>query len=253
MQVVSTCDGGNSAGLGSLLQIQQHLYAFCKLNGYEFGFPGFTRLSHYQYTDHTQQEFCNKINRFVGVHPLDPTKPQGIVDEHFLLHRWGEEYNAEKKEHIKEFFKFVTYEDELYFDKDKPSVALHIRTLNSQDNCHDPNREYYRKGSPKEEYFDTLLQHITSRHEELDIHIFSQGQAQEFSLLTDKYGAHLHLDDDIVRTLYHLTVADFLLASNSSLSWCSHLYAQNKKVYAKNNFFHSWYPDTIIVDDQGNF
>ena len=251
MQVTSTYDGQNSAGLGSLLQIQQHLYAFCKLNNYDFAFPGFCNLSHYQYTDQTQEEFCERINKFVGVSPLDSNKEQGTVDEGFLLKMWGEINNADKQPHIKEFFKYVTYDDKMYFTEGKESIALHIRALNSQDNCHNPNREYYSKGSLKEKYFDSLLEKVITDNSE--VHIFSQGEEEEFSLLTEKYNATLHLNDDIVRTLYHLTVADLLLTSNSSLSWCAHLYGQNKKVFAKNNFFHSWYPDTIIVDDEGNF
>jgi len=248
MRLVSTHDGENSAGLGSLLQVQQHLYAFCRMTGRTFVFPGLKNLSHYQYTNQTQQEFCDSINKFLGFQTSGIT-PTGVVDESYLIKIWGETYNSEKRSYIEELFSSLSYEGELFFTKGKKSIAVHIRSWNSQDNCKHPDREYFEKGGYKEKYYDELLQDLVDEGSE--VHIFSQGQEEDFSLFTEKYGAKLHLGEDIISTLYHLIVADCLVSSNSSLSWCAHLYGQNKKVYARDNFFHSWYNETIIVRQDG--
>lgn len=248
MQLVSTHDGQDAAGLGSLLQIQQHLYAFCRMTGNTFVFPGFQNLSHYQYTDQSQQEYCDRVNSFVGFQTSGIT-PTGFVDETYLLKTWGEQHNEEKRKYIEELFSHINYEGVNYFSKDKRSIAVHIRAINSQDNCMHPNREYFQKGGDKEKYYDNLLEDLVDDGSE--VHIFSQGEEADFSLFEEKYDAKLHLNDDIVVTLYHLIVADCLVSSNSSLSWCAHLYGQNKKVYARDNFFHSWYDETIIVKQEG--
>jgi len=248
MSLVSTSDGQDAAGLGSLLQIQQHLYALCRMTDNTFVFPGFSNLSHYQYTNQTQKEFCDRINSFVGFQ-TSGLEATGFVDEGYLIKSWGETYNSEKKPFIQELFSKLSYDGDKYYTEGTKSIAVHIRAINSQDNCMHPNRELFQKGGDKEKYYDNLLEDLVDDGSE--VHIFSQGEEADFSLFEEKYDAKLHLNDDIVVTLYHLIVADCLVSANSSLSWCAHLYGQNKKVYARDNFFHSWYNETIIVRQDG--
>jgi len=249
MNLISTYDGQDAAGLGSLLQIQQHLYAFCRMTDNTFVFPGFSNLSHYQYTNQTQKEFCDSINSFVGFQ-TSVVEDTDVVDEGYLIKAWGETYNNEKRPFIQELFSKLSYDGDLFFTEGVKSIAVHIRAWNPQDNCKHPDREYFHKGGLKEKYYDNLLETLVD--DTTEVHIFSQGAEEDFSLFARKYGAKLHLDEDILSTLYHLITADYLVSSNSSLSWCAHLYGQNKKVFARDNFFHSWYSDTIMVEQDGS-
>lgn len=252
MAYYTTFNGNTSAGLGSLLQLQLHLYAYARMKGETVFFPGFQKLSHFQYTDTTQTIFCDQLNKYfnipsvsgIGIRSLD------FIQEGFLLKNWAEDFNAQKKEYIQELFHCLQYEGENYFDLSKKTAVIHIRSVNPQDNCDHPNREYY--SISKRQYFLNLYQNIKAlEQEELDVHVFSQGEVDDFKCFENLCGATLHINDDLITTMNHLITADILITSNSSLSWCAHLYGQNKEVYSRDNFFHSWYPDTNLVNRQG--
>jgi hypothetical protein len=150
-------------------------------------------------------------------------------------------------------FNCIQYKGEKYFDLSNKTIAVHIRSINPQDNCYNPNRELYSES--KRDYFLCLLQNIKDNHdhnEKLDIHIFSQGNPKYFDCFEEIHDAKLHINDNLVNTFYHLITANILLTSNSSMSWAAHLYGQNKLVYSRDNFFHSWYPSTKLVDYYGN-
>jgi hypothetical protein len=174
-----------------------------------------------------------------------------FIDPHWLIKEWGEKFNKEKKEFIQELNEMIVYNGPVFFDKEKKTVSIHIRTLNNEDVCYNQNREYFDK--TKENYFINLIENIIDTYKEnLDIHIFSQGNEESFKIFTNKFNCKLHINEDIITTFYHLMCSDFLLTSNSSLSWCAHLFGNNKYVYSRDNFFHSWYPETILVDIHGN-
>jgi hypothetical protein len=243
-------DGNNKEGIGSILQSQLHLYAYCRMNNYKMFFPGFQNISHYQYSNETKDVFNKKLNDFLNI-PSDGINATKYIDPIFLLKNWGEKYNSEKKNYISELFNLISYNKDYYFDKTKNTVSIHIRNLNSQDVCFDKNRELY--SDIKKKYFINLIKNIYLKHgNDLDIHIFSQGLEKDFIELKNNFDVKLHLNDDLIITFYHLITSDILITSNSSLSWTAHLYNKNKFVYSRNNFFHSWYPSTFFVDFDGN-
>lgn len=246
MVCYSTHKGSHQAGIGSLLQIQQHLYAYARINNLEFYHPGYSELAHWEYTNYSQQEYCEALNKFFNLPTVDNGKDLEFISERYLIKKWGEQFNKQKQKYIKELASFIQYEGDLYFDPNKTSVAIHIRTVNSQDNCFTSKREYYNKN--KTSYYTDLLNEISSTHgKDLDIHVFSQGNEKDFQFLVDKYNVNLHINDDILATIYHLIFSNILVAANSSLSWSAHLYGQNDVVYARPTFFHSWYPSVNLI------
>jgi hypothetical protein len=245
-------DGNNEEGLGSILQSQLHLYAYCRLNKSEQYFPGFVNISHFQYTNQTKEEFNDSLNRFFNIPSTSEISEIKYIDPNFLIRDWGEKNNHVKIDYIPELYQYINYTGINYFDKNKLSMSLHIRNINSQDVCFNQNREYYSK--QKKKYFLNLISNINKKHgDNLDIHIFSQGQESEFLEFNDNFNTTLHLNENLITTFYHLMTSDILITSNSSLSWTAHLYNKNKFVYSRNNFFHSWYPSTFFIDFDGNF
>jgi hypothetical protein len=246
MACYSLYKGSHKAGIGSLLQIQQHLYAYTRINNLKFYFPGFSDLAHWEYTNFSQQEYCNALNKFFNFPTIDNNENLEFIDDNQLIKQWGEQFNNQKQKYIKELASFIQYEGKLYFDPNKTSVTLHIRTVNPQDNDLAPSRELYNKN--KVPYYINLLNNIKSIHgEDLDIHVFSQGDKKDFQFLVDTHNATLHINDNILATIYHLIFSNILLTANSSLSWSAHLYGQNNVVYARPTFSHSWYPGTNLI------
>lgn len=243
-------DGNNQEGLGSILQAQLHLYAYCRMNNKKMFYPGLKNISHYQYTQDTEETFSQKLNNFLNI-SSDGESGTQYIDPSFLIKDWGEKFNQTKKIYISELFDKLNYSGNNYFDKSKTTVSIHIRNVNQQDVCFDRNREYYSE--TKKIYFTKLIENLLKIHgSDLDIHIFSQGYESDFEIFTKNFNARLHLNDDIITTIYHLIISDILATSNSSFSWIAHLYGQNKYVYSRNNFFHSWYPSTFFIDNSGN-
>lgn len=246
MAYYSLYKGSHAAGIGSLLQIQQHLYAYTRMNNLNFYFPGFSDLAHWEYTNYSQQEYCDILNGFFNFPTVSDNKNLEFIDDNKLIKQWGEQFNDQKQKYIKELASLIVYKGDLYFNPNKTSVALHIRTVNSKDNCFSPQREYYNKD--KVTYYIHLLDQIRSIHgDDLDIHVFSQGSEKDFQFLVDSHNVTLHINDNILATIYHLTFSNILIPANSSLSWSAHLYGQNNFVYARPTFSHSWYPDTYHI------
>jgi hypothetical protein len=243
-------DGNNEEGIGSILQSQLHLYAYCRLMGYDVCLSKLINISHYQYIGETSENYNKKINDFFSFFNCD-NKEGEYTDPNWLINNWGETYNKEKKTFINELSQKINYSGPFYFNKKRQTVSIHIRSKNLGDVCDNLNREYF--DVQKEKYFINLINYVKQKHgENLDIHVFSQGDEESFKLFSDQFNCTLHINDDILTTMYHLINSNILLTSNSSLSWCSHLFGKNNYVYSRNNFFHSWYPETILVDVDGN-
>jgi hypothetical protein len=243
-------DGNDEEGLGSILQSQLHLYAYCRVNNKKMFFPGLQNISHYQYVGEEKEIFNKKLNDFFNI-PSEGEVGTNYIEPSYLLKNWGESENSIKQKYIPELFEKIKYTGINYFDKNKKTLSVHIRNINPQDVCFDYNREYYSEN--KKNYFINLITNIHRIHgKNLDVHIFSQGKDEDFEIFEKKFNAKTHLNGDIVTTLYHLITSEILVTSNSSFSWVSHLYGQNKYVYSRNNFFHSWYSSTFLVDNYGN-
>ena len=243
-------NGDNEEGLGSILQSQLHLYAYCRIMNYEPCLSKLTNISHYQYIGETSENYDKKINDFFSFFSSEDQDGE-YINPNWLIRDWGEKYNKEKKYFIQELYQKLNYTGPNYFNTNKKTVSIHIRSKNNEDVCNDKNREYFN--TQKEKYFINLIGHLKEKYgDNLDIHIFSQGNEESFKKFVDEFNCILHINDDILTTMYHLINSNILLTSNSSLSWCSHLFGKNECVYSRNNFFHSWYSETILVDVHGN-
>jgi hypothetical protein len=243
-------DGNYTEGIGSILQSQLHLYAYCRINGYYPNLIKLSNISHFQYTNKDSKQYDESFNNFFSFFKTSDIDGD-YIDPNWLIRDWGEKNNDKKKQYINELSDKIIYTDKNYFNKDKKTVSVHIRSINQEDVCNNPNREYY--SDLKQKYFVNLINNINYIHgDNLDIHIFSQGEENSFKIFKEKFNCNLHINDNIINTLYHLINSDILVTSNSSLSWCAHLFGVNEFVYSRDNFFHSWYQSTIKVNINGD-
>lgn len=252
--VIGEYNGNGGAGIGSLLQVQQHAYAYSKLYNYNFYFPGFINLSHWQYTSYqTSEKYCEILNNFFNFPSEKPYNNEVfLIDEGYLIKKWGEIFLNEKRTFINQLASRIQYSGLNFLKKNQVNIVVHIRSFNSRDTDKTPYRELYEKESPKDSYFTNILTQLTTQ---LDIHpnilIYCQEDPQDYEHYHKNFNANIRINSDILETLYHLTFADVLVTSNSALSWSTHLYSCNKAVISRNNHAHSWYPDTIIADARG--
>jgi len=79
-------NGNNQEGLGSILQSQLHLYAYCKINNTKLFCPGLVNISHYQYINKSNEEFNSQINKFINL-PSDGDSGTQYVDPYFLTRK----------------------------------------------------------------------------------------------------------------------------------------------------------------------
>ena len=241
-------DGKNTEGLGSVLQLYLHLYAYGKIFKKEIELPDFKNLTHYQHENITKSAFHNIVNSFLPFNTENKESFNNIfVEPNHLLRFFGELFLNKKKVYIKELSKKIKYSSDLYFKTNK-TISIHIRNINKIDTDFNKNREYL--STEKRLFYNNLLNYLVDKYKDYEIHVFSQGDEKEFTFLVD-FPITFHLNTPLMETFYHLTISNILVTSNSSLSWTAHLFGNNKRVYARANFFHSWYLGTILISKSG--
>ena len=111
-------DGNNEEGLGSILQSQLHLYAYCRMMNYRPCMLKLTNISHHQYTTETPESYTKKLNDFFSFSSYE-SQMGDFIDPHWLIKEWGEKFNKEKKEFIQELNEMIVYNGPVFFDKEK--------------------------------------------------------------------------------------------------------------------------------------
>jgi hypothetical protein len=246
-------DGANTEGIGAMLQYQLFCYAYCSINKEKFCFDGFKNLQHFQYTNQTQEEFCNFINSFIDFSSCSMEKDSQSLSPQFLM-TYGQDNITEAQNHI-ERIKIKIKNNFKYFKNDELNVAVHIRVLTSTDTCPDVRRELANFSTPiKLNYYENIFDSIRKLHKDKNVkfHIYSQGKPEFFSnfKLLDK-DVVLHIDEHPIISLYHMATSDLLVMANSSLSYVAHLLGKNFSI-ARKTFYHTLCDNkSVRVDADG--
>jgi len=127
----------------------------------------------------------------------------------------------------------------LIYDKNKTSIAIHIRVHNDFDN--DGEYEKYSEPLSKEkryyftaDMYEKLINQLKEKYVNLEIHIFSQEKYFDikFKKLREIKDIKLHFDDiDVFDTFNHLCKADVLVMSLSSFGIVAAYYNKNTVIY----------------------
>ena len=126
---------------------------------------------------------------------------------------------------------------ELIYDKNKISIAIHLRVFNKNDDIE--NYEDYINNKNIRHYmtcdmYITYIDKLKNKYQNSDIHIFSQKDTFDihYKKLYDIKDIKIHFDDlDTFDTFHHLCKADVLVMGTSSFSILSAFYNKNTVIY----------------------
>ncbi len=139
------------------------------------------------------------------------------------------------------------------FRQGKLNIAVHIRRGDiMQMNKKDKN---FQQRWLDNSYFLNIISTIKNKiSDNIDIHIFSQGNVANFSDFDEIGNVIYHLDEDEYQTFHSMIVADILLVSPSSFSYFAGIISQGLKI-AKYPWLHELPEDSewIHSDENGNF
>ena len=115
------------------------------------------------------------------------------------------------------------------FDKNFTNVAIHIRRMNKDDKNRVNNKDNtILRGMdvPNEVYFQ-IIDYFTNQINNLIIHIYSQGDIENFSLFNKYNNVIFHLNESIEDTFTAMVFADILVTAPSALSYTAALISDN--------------------------
>jgi hypothetical protein len=149
------------------------------------------------------------------------------------------------KERIDKVKNNLIFTGKKYFDNNI-NISWHIRSPNPNDvpsELVNPKREIY---DSEKDYirFKNLIYFLKENVEDkkATLHIHSQGKEDDFSKLlelkSDNFSINLHLNEDPISDLYHMSNANLLIMANSSFSWMASLMNSNQTIVRDNfDFF----------------
>ena len=268
----TTSDGQHTAGLGSIAQWHLLLFCIAKELNVNLSIDPYSRIGHnYQQEDDWDETFTKFFN-FPYVDKFDIELDfEGSFDDLKLgIKSIQQEYSLDKKIAVNisygnihkivedNFLIPIFYEkkyfDEIrnnlvindsYFSSDVINVSFHIRVLNPKDTDHAyPLRETVYDLNKEFERHKNIVNYIKNKNpnQKIHLHIHSQGSVDEYNnfyhFCDENFKLSLHLDDNPIKDIYHMSNADYLIMANSSYSWMCHLLNPNT-TFVRNNF---WLP-----------
>tara|TARA_B100000131_G_scaffold14402_1_gene14746 strand:- start:440 stop:1399 length:960 start_codon:yes stop_codon:yes gene_type:complete len=163
---------------------------------------------------------------------------------HLYLLKFCQQNESEifTKERIESIRDNLIFTGKKYFDGNI-NISLHLRTANPNDipsEIVSPLRELYIMERDFYRY-KNLIDYLKeqAKGQKATLHIHSQGFKNNFDefleLIDDNFDIQLHIDDNPLSDIYHMSNADLLIISNSSFSWLPSLLNSNQKI-ARDNF-----------------
>lgn len=143
----------------------------------------------------------------------------------------------------------------LIYDKNNYNIAVHVRRGDIVQTT-GKNRDYLTKRYQGNEYFvhalETALSCLSDKHN-IQIYLFSQGEAGNFHEFDKFDNLHFCLDMGAQESFLHMVYADALITSRSSFSYKPALLNRGIK-FCPANFWHG-YPKTkdwVLLDEDGS-
>lgn len=272
---------GIKEGIGAIAQSQLLLYAICKKFNVLFYNSGFKNIGHSTYTNYSQDEWSDLFTKFFNFSTNKQIENQisfSKIDDKFLLFVEDNRNNSEdiliylNSESVLEYGQSIIHEiyeekylidikynfsfDSNYFCRDFLNICLHIRNINPEDNSLQDFRELYN--SKQIFKYINLIKHLKEvcENEKVKLHLHSQGDEKDFNELLNcqdkNFQIILHLNENPISDIYHMSYADLLIMANSSFSWIAHLLNYNVTL-VRDNFWHATYPNTLKLDYNYSF
>ena len=234
---------GKTDGFGSQLQACLSLIAYCKYKGYEYIHTPMYKMHH---NEENMEEFPSYMNNFINLEQKYRSTEQLSNYELSILHKTKEGSFVHGSFHPEYFYNDEVLSEirEIYYSQPKPyleyydleanmnNIALHIRR---GDVCAEKYPSRYVCNS---KYIE-ILNKIDLEYS--IIHIFSEGDPEDFTEISNSFPNNtiiFHLNENVQSTFHALVMADVLVISKSSFSYCAALFNKNVVVA---NLITSWW------------
>jgi hypothetical protein len=210
-------------GFGAQYQTIIFSILWCDLTGNDFIYTPINTMAHNYDNDPnfiSQKE--KLINIIYGYETIDQYKGTFIQTDSTIYNTVESNinicYESESMKKIKELF----YKDKNknYFNNDKINVAVHVRRPNPHD--------IGTYGYVGDDYYINLIN--TIRSDNIIFHVYSQGDVNEFDNFKND-DIILHLNESIEDTFISLVMADKLIMSKGSFSYCAGLLSNGDVYY----------------------
>lgn len=115
------------------------------------------------------------------------------------------------------------------FDKNFVNVAIHIRRMNKDDikRVHSKENIILRGMDVPDEIYHQIIEYFTSQIKNLRIHIYSQGNIENFYIFNKHNNVVFHIDESIEDTFTSMVFANILVIAPSALSYTAALISNN--------------------------
>lgn len=213
---------GKKDGFGAQYQAIMSGIAWCEYNKYKYIHTPINKLQH-------NTNILN-ANKFIGIYNdnidnidnLSIIKP--YIKEIHYSNNPSKYYTPDVLSKIRNYYNSSEKPDISNID-----IAFHIRRgdVNNKKNI-----QYYTSNKDNFKIIDKLK----NEYSDMKIHIFSNGNINEFQEFINIENIKLHLNEDIFYTFHSLVKAKILVMAKSSLSYSAALLNENKIYYQK--FWH---------------
>lgn len=275
-------DGGNTEGIGAMVQAQLLCYSISKFFNLGFHFSKFKNFTHYQHYNVSQEKFMNDVNEFFNFPSIDESKitkkikldrlEKNIIND--IIKSTKEDENIILEFNQKNILKFFVSNNLIKeseknssirslksnlilnkkfkkpFSKYEKNIAIHIRKYTSTDCCQSQKRDLFSES--KQQYYINLTECLSNLYQEHKsrLRIYAQGNLDEYAFLNNsklskKHKLSFHIDEYPLTSLFYMINSDVLAMANSSFSWISHLYGNHELVCVKEGFDHPMYSSNL--------
>jgi len=156
------------------------------------------------------------------------------------------QYYSQVVEELQQVYWSLDRGIELKYNSDKVSVAIHIRRgdINASKN---PDRWLDL------EYYASIIDKFNLELNSLDIHIFSEGQPEDFKVLM-RENVTLQLGGSDLEALHHMSAADILVTGQSSFSIMASYFNRGVTIYTPlKNLMYNWNDEQRMHIDKIDF
>jgi len=264
-------DSYGTEGIGAMLQWQLWAFALSKTYNKNYIFEGFKNVAHYRFENLSQEEYSNKINKFLRLTDLSVKSPKIFkkleiyqnnekkIDEKFIYNnRRLIQRTFDKK--INDTFESKTIiklgsripiPTEL--NQRKINVGVHLRVTNLDDVDFSEKRQYFDRDKNSLKRVNKLINFIEEKYpkENLCFNILIQHENEklhQLQLLNNRNELKFFIGIDIFTTMSILVHSNILIGSNSSLSYVCHLLS-GKESYFDKSFQYKLYPNSYFHID----
>lgn len=221
---------GKWDGFGSQLQAVYSLVAYCEFKNYNYVHTEFHRMHHNYKNDKDYPKIMNKFvnleHQYKSYNSLTSYEKSKLFKfrEGYLVHGSFKPdffYNNEVLKKLRIcYYSSVKPNISKIYNKDKFNVAIHIRRG-------DVSSEKHTSRYTSNTIYMSLLQKIKIPTNNFVLHIFSQGNKNDFKEFSTLKDVQYHLDTDVKEAFHCLVKADLLIVCKSSFSYCAALLNEN--------------------------